>query len=639
MVIKGKSCGHAKKLAQHLMRTDQNELIDILELDETYAAPTIEAALLEFQTLADHLTDAKHGLYEASLSPRDNETLTPGQWEQAVDILAEHLGLAGQPRIVILHQKKGREHVHAVFQRTDTDNKVVISDSFNYPAHEQAAREIEQTFGLEKTIGAHTREKDELRPEQAFSREDHQRAERSGIDAVAMKEQIASLYEEADTGRAFVRSLEENGFYLARGDKKNIFMVIDPQLETHKLSSTLKGIRMSEVKAMLHPLTTANFETVDTCKKRILEQSHIKDEAEQLKTTHVDQMEALSKDHKLACDRLEARHYLDNEVVNASRKEIEFTGFLKTIKDAFGFTWVNDKIKEVADRERFGLQAQELQDLKREQLNERTALQRAQRNEWFKLDQENKPESGLRSRFEVARVQKRQNTFEDKMQALRDHDQGSDVWKVITQQLDRLIAHRDKVEYQQNYLETLEFSVAGDFSAIFRDGEKALENFRAMAAETSIKKATKALARRPDQFGLIQDASLKTIKGHIESAVLDASKTHYLKTKVENAVLGLELPGAVIIKLQKEKVKYIQAVPDEKLAMLRDVQLAANNLDDKQRKALEPEAKHAITQARTLMKDRLKRNLADEILKKQRAHEEHERKRQLDLRREIDPPM
>jgi len=295
-------------------------------------------------------------------------------------------------------------------------------------------------------------------------------------------------------------------------------------------------------------------------------------------------------------------------------------------------------VKDAEDRGRFAIQAQELQDLKREQLNERVSLQRSQKSEWFEFDQENKPEAGLRSRFEVARVQRRQNNFEDKMESLNEYDLGNDQWRVITEQLDRLISHREKVEYQANYLEALEFSVASNFSAIFKDGEQALEEFREVAAETSIKKAIKALEKRPDQFGRLQDSSPRELKGHIESAVIDASKTHYLKTKVNNAVKGLELPAGLIRKLQEEKIKYLQSVTDEKLALLRDVQLAANKLDENQRKALDPEAKHAIAQARTLMKDRVNRNIADDLLNKQRDREDDERKRSLELKREIDPP-
>jgi hypothetical protein len=39
------------------------------------------------------------------------------------------------------------------------------------------------------------------------------------------------------------------------------------------------------------------------------------------------------------------------------------------------------------------------------------------------------------------------------------------------------------------------------------------------------------------------------------------------------------------------------------------------------------------------MKDRVNRNIADDLLKRQREQEDDERKRSLDLKREIDPPL
>jgi MobA/VirD2-like, nuclease domain len=638
MVVKGKSCGHARKLARHLMRTDQNERIKLLELDESHGAPTIESALLEYQTLATSLTAAKHGLYETSLSPRHDETLTPEQWEQAVDILADKLGLTGQPRVVILHQKNGREHVHAVFQRTDTEKKQVISDSYNYPAHELAAREIEKTFELEPTVGVFTRERDEPRPEQDFSRAEHQKAERSGISADERKELVTNLYKEAERGRNFVDALEENGYYLARGDRANVFMVIDPQYEAHRLSTCLKKVKMSEVKAFLHPIEPSNFETVEQCKERLLSQEHVKEEAEKLAEKQLAQMARLANEYQLALDRLEARQSIDNEIVEDSRKPFEPFGFVEAIKTAFGVTWYQEKVKQREDRERLAQQSQEYNDLKREQLNERTDLQRAHRSEWFKFDQENKPELGIRSRFEVTAVHKRENEFDEKMGALRDFDAGNDEWQVINEQLFRLFRHRDKVEYQANYLEALEFSVINDFEAIFEDGAEALQAFRDMAAEASIKKAIKALERRPVQFGKLSDNGAAVIKQHIDSVAVDVSKTHYLKNRVKNAVDGLELPGGLILTLQEMKLKYMQSVPEEKLKLLRDMQLAASRLSDAQRQSLDSDEKHAISQARELFKDRKKRKLADGLLMQKQERDEQARRQSLELKREIEPP-
>ena len=168
MVIKGKSIKHAKAHARHLMRADQNDRVEILELDESGASPTLEAIFTEYQALAETLTRSQKGLYIAAINPSHDETLTPKQWTQAVDLLEQQLKLDGQPRTVILHEKKGREHVHVVWQRTDIGREIVIDDGWNYVAHEEASRKIEQEFGLEVTKGVHTRDREtEDRPDRA----------------------------------------------------------------------------------------------------------------------------------------------------------------------------------------------------------------------------------------------------------------------------------------------------------------------------------------------------------------------------------------------------------------------------------------------------------------------------------------
>jgi hypothetical protein len=52
----------------------------------------------------------------------------------------------------VMHEYKGREHLHLVHSRIDENGKA-ISDSWNYLHHEKAAREIEAELGLEPTQG------------------------------------------------------------------------------------------------------------------------------------------------------------------------------------------------------------------------------------------------------------------------------------------------------------------------------------------------------------------------------------------------------------------------------------------------------------------------------------------------------
>ncbi|MFN1208979.1 relaxase/mobilization nuclease domain-containing protein, partial [Enterococcus lactis] len=73
----------------------------------------------------------------------------------AIDKLEAALGLTGQPRIVVVHEKEGREHCHIVWSRIDLDRMAAISDSHNYPKHEEVARALEREFGHARVQGVH----------------------------------------------------------------------------------------------------------------------------------------------------------------------------------------------------------------------------------------------------------------------------------------------------------------------------------------------------------------------------------------------------------------------------------------------------------------------------------------------------
>ena len=632
MIIKGKSCSHSAELARHLMRTDHNDNIQILELDECSAAPTLEAAFREYQALAEGLTNAQHGLYETSLSPRNDENLTPAQWEKAVDMLAEELGLTGQPRVVILHEKRGREHVHAVFQRTDVDEQKVISDSYNYPAHEQAARAIELEFGLEITQGVHTREKDEERPLADYSHDEAQQAQRSGIDPINFKEKITDLYEQAETGREFIQALERNGCYLARGERKNIFMVIDEQREAHSLTRSVEGHRKTQIEDKLYPLTTSDFNTVPEVKEALIVQEHAREEIQKLQSKQMKETEELQNQQSLEIDRMAAHHAMDSHAARAAYEDNQATGIVGAFFKAMGISWYLQKVRTADERKIIGEQTQELQDLKREHLNQRTDLIRDQRQEWHRFDQENKPDFGHFARFELSPSESRLNIVQERVEALKTLDQNDQYYFEICQELKGMYASKAEVEFQRNYLETLEHSVKGDFQTIYKDGEKAMANFLKMVEDKNTRKAVKILKNRPAEFGELNPISLKEMQNRIETAATDGSKSHYLRAKIESGGVGKTRYGRVwrINELQEKKLRIESAFTDEKLGALRQLQIAGNELEAKEWKALTTEAKHHITLARNIMKDTAKREVADRVLKES----EQERRNELQRLRE-----
>ena len=250
MVIKGKSRGNAQRLATHLLRTDTNERVEILEMN----SPTddLHTTLRDWQLLTA-ATNGTHGLYHANISPDAGYAMTEAQWERAADVLAEQLGLSHQPRVVILHEKEGREHIHVVWQRTDTDTMTLVSDSWNYLAHEKASLELEQEFGHELVPGKHAKRDRDLQPDfprAKINHEEWQQAERLGIDPLQFKETITALYHQSDTGQAFRTSLQEHGLTLATGDKRN-FVLVDGQGEVYSLSRQLLDVTAKDMKKFL----------------------------------------------------------------------------------------------------------------------------------------------------------------------------------------------------------------------------------------------------------------------------------------------------------------------------------------------------------------------------------------------------
>lgn len=247
MIIKGASRASPKQLATHLGRRDTNERVEVLELQSP--AGTLREAFRDWQTLSEG-TKGRLGLYHANIDPAEAYTMTADQWSRCVDVLEEELGFGGQPRAVVLHEKHGREHIHVVWARTDIDTMTLKADSHNYLAHERASQRLELEFGHEMIPGKHAKRDRERQPDMPDARIDHaewQLAERGQFDHKARKAQITELYHSADDGRAFKAALEDAGYVLARGDKRD-FVLLDTDARVHSLGRQVQDVRAKELR-------------------------------------------------------------------------------------------------------------------------------------------------------------------------------------------------------------------------------------------------------------------------------------------------------------------------------------------------------------------------------------------------------
>jgi hypothetical protein len=273
MIIKGTSRGNPKQLAAHLLRADTNERIEILEL----ISPTddLGETFREWQA-STAATAGSKGLYHANISPDASYAMTPEQWERAIDVLADKLGLSQQPRTIILHEKDGREHIHVVWQRTDTDTMTLVSDSWNYPAHEEASLALEKEFGHEFVPGKHAKRDREQQPEFPRGETNHaewQQAEHAGRGPAERKEQITALFQQSDSRQAFQAALAEQGSILAQGDRRD-FVIADEAGEVHSLGRQIEEIKSKDFRAFMADIASETLPTVEQARVQTISQPH-----------------------------------------------------------------------------------------------------------------------------------------------------------------------------------------------------------------------------------------------------------------------------------------------------------------------------------------------------------------------------
>ena len=264
MIIKGTSCAGASRLAAHLTRTDTNERAEVKDI-RGVAAEDLLGALREMESVAAGARTTKP-FYHGSINTRENERLTDEQRMHAIDKLEAALGLTGQARVIVIHEKEGREHCHIVWSRIDLDRMAAISDSHNYRKHEEVARALEKEFGFERVQGAHIERDGQPRPARTPSHREMLQAERTGLDTQQARELMTGIWNTTKNGKEFQSALEKQGWILARGDRRD-FVAIDPGGGVHSLARRIEGARAADVRERFADIDPRDLQSVAEAKQ------------------------------------------------------------------------------------------------------------------------------------------------------------------------------------------------------------------------------------------------------------------------------------------------------------------------------------------------------------------------------------
>ena len=287
MILKGSQRGGAKQLGLHLLKTEENEHVELHEI-RGFVAEDVIGALREAEATAKG-TKCSQYLFSVSLNPPETENVRVEMFENALASIEEKNGLNGQPRVVIFHEKEGRRHCHAVWSRIDAETMTAKPMSFYKNKLREVSRQLYLENGWQMPRGL-IDPKD--RDPRNFSLDEWQQAKRIGRHAGDLKEMIQEAWATSDTSQTFAHALEERGLYLAKGDRRGHVAVT---FEGEVISiARATGIKAKDLKYRIGEPN--DLSSVEDTRKRIGEdilpriKSHL-DEARSVANAEKEQLE------------------------------------------------------------------------------------------------------------------------------------------------------------------------------------------------------------------------------------------------------------------------------------------------------------------------------------------------------------
>lgn len=244
MILKASQRAGGKQLGLHLMKTEENEHVEVHEI-RGFVSDDIVGALKEAYAVSLG-TRCKQFLFSVSLNPPPLERVPVETFETAIARIEEKNGLMGQPRIVVFHEKEGRRHAHAVWSRIDAETMTAKNLSHFKLKLRDLSREIYLEQGWKMPRGLmNSREADPRN----FTLKEWQQSKRMGRDARDLKELMQECWAASDSKAAFMQALKSRGFTLAKGDRRG-HVAITPEGEVLSVAR-YTGKKTKDVKARL----------------------------------------------------------------------------------------------------------------------------------------------------------------------------------------------------------------------------------------------------------------------------------------------------------------------------------------------------------------------------------------------------
>ncbi|MCB1499015.1 MAG: relaxase [Bauldia sp.] len=375
MILKASQRGSGQDLAAHLMRVDDNEHVLLHEL-RGFASDNLKGAFKEAEAVSRG-TACRQYLFSLSLNPPEQERVPVEIFEATVDRIEKRLGLQGQPRALVFHEKEGRRHAHCVWSRIDADTMTAKQMSFFKTKLNALSRELYLEHGWKMPRGL---ENSAERNPTNFTLAEWQQAKRQQIDPRWLKSTLQDCWKISDDRKSFARALEDRGFFLAKGDKRG-HVVLDHQGEVYSLPRML-GLKTKEVRARLGAgddlPSVADAQKTIGARMTPAIRRHVAESRERFKrqSEHLGKRKSEMTDrHRAARDDLRQRQKDEWDRENVARSQRLPKGLRGLWHRLTGEYRKVRALNEAEARETRGRHINERQDLFDAQRGERSALQ------------------------------------------------------------------------------------------------------------------------------------------------------------------------------------------------------------------------------------------------------------------------
>ncbi|MFA6965265.1 relaxase/mobilization nuclease domain-containing protein [Bosea sp. (in: a-proteobacteria)] len=212
------------------MNARDNDHITVHEL-RGFVGSDLQEAFNEAHALSRG-TKCRQFLFSLSLSPPESANVPIDAFERAVDAVEQKVGLSGQPRAIIFHEKNGRRHAHCVWSRIDVTTMTAINLSHYKTKLREMSRSLYLEHGWKMPRGlVNSAERDPLN----FTLAEWQKAKRLKHDLRTMKAAFQDAWAISDSAAAFAQALSARGYYLAQGDRRS-FVAVDLQGEVFAIA-------------------------------------------------------------------------------------------------------------------------------------------------------------------------------------------------------------------------------------------------------------------------------------------------------------------------------------------------------------------------------------------------------------------